>query len=120
MASSVPVTAESSGDYDFAVEARSQWALARQRFGRHRLAVASLVLLTLDAHRWSQPVRAADDSANGPALWEDARIYAYGDVIGFGGYTALAAANGVAHPFWIATGTGDDHEVFTARLASRG
>jgi hypothetical protein len=48
------------------------------------------------------------------------RIYAYGDVIGFGGYTALAAANGIAHPFWIATGIGDDHEVFTARVASRG
>ena len=52
------------------------------------------------------------------SLWEDARIYGYGDNGGFGGYVSVAAAKGVAHPLWIDTRDlgGNQEEVFAARL----
>ena len=49
---------------------------------------------------------------------EDARIYGFGDMIGFGGYTGLAVRDGVAHPMWIDTRNpeGRLQEVYAARL----
>jgi hypothetical protein len=63
-------------------------------------------------------VRAARASASPEVLWEDARVYSFGDVIGFGGYTALSAARGKAHPLWIDTSDrgGRKQEVFGATL----
>jgi hypothetical protein len=51
-------------------------------------------------------------------LWEDARIYAYGDTIGYGGSTAVAAVGGAVHPLWIDTSDrrGRRQEVFAATL----
>jgi hypothetical protein len=71
-----------------------------------------------DGRTWAKPLRAARDSASPEVLWEDARVYAFGDVIGFGGYTAVAAAGGVAYPLWIDTRDleGNKQEVFAARL----
>jgi hypothetical protein len=67
---------------------------------------------------WTPPVRVTAPSANSDTLWEDARIYGYGDNGGFGGYVALAVADGVAHPLWIDTRDlgGNQEEVFAARL----
>lgn len=67
---------------------------------------------------WSTPVRAARESASPEVLWEDARVYSFGDVIGFGGYTAVSAARGKAHPLWIDTSDrgGRKQEVFGATL----
>jgi hypothetical protein len=67
---------------------------------------------------WSRPLRVARDSSSPEVLWEDARVYAFGDVIGFGGYTALTASRGVLQPLWIDTRdrAGKKQEVFTARL----
>jgi hypothetical protein len=71
-----------------------------------------------DGRRWTTPVRAARDSASAEVLWEDARVYAFGDVIGYGGSTAVAAAGGHVHPLWIDTGDlgGRKQEVFGATL----
>ena len=67
---------------------------------------------------WTTPVRASAESADVTALWEDARIWGFGDEIGYGGYTAVAASNGVVHPFWIDTSdpNGRKQEIFTATL----
>ena len=72
-----------------------------------------------DGRQWMTTVRAAQESANTHVLWEDARIYGFGDMIGFGGSTALVTHNGVAHPLWIATGGIDDQDVFSARIEAR-
>jgi ABC-type dipeptide/oligopeptide/nickel transport system permease subunit len=71
-----------------------------------------------DGRRWTTPVRAARDSASAEVLWEDARVYAFGDVIGYGGSTGVAAAGGQVHPLWIDTGDlgGNKQEVFGATL----
>jgi hypothetical protein len=71
-----------------------------------------------DGRRWTPPVRAASFSENPGVLWEDARIFGYGDAGGFGGYVGVAAANGVAHPLWIDTRDvgGNREEVFAARV----
>jgi hypothetical protein len=68
--------------------------------------------------RWAKPVRAAAPSQNPFVLWEDARIYGYGDSGGYGGYAAVAAAGGVAHPLWIDTRDvgGNQEEVFGSTL----
>ena len=57
-------------------------------------------------------------SASPEVLWEDARVYAYGDILGYGGYTALTVARGTAHPFWIDTRdlAGKKQEVFSATV----
>lgn len=74
-----------------------------------------------DGRRWATPVRPAQASANVQVLWEDARIYGYGDSGGYGGYTGLAAAHGVAYPLWIDTRDVDANgeEVFGARLPAK-
>jgi len=71
-----------------------------------------------DGRRWSKPVRAARDSASPEVLWEDARVYAFADVVGYGGSTAVAAAHGTVHPLWIDTRNlrGREQEVFGATL----
>lgn len=70
-----------------------------------------------DGQHWARPVRAARDPASADVLWEDARIFEYGDTIGYGGSTAVAAAAGV-HPLWIDTSDpgGRRQEVFAATL----
>jgi hypothetical protein len=72
-----------------------------------------------DGRTWLRPVRAAESSADVAVLWEDARIFGFGDEIGYGGYTGLAVANDVAHPLWIDTRdlAGRKQEIFTARIA---
>ena len=71
-----------------------------------------------DGRQWTKPVRAARDSASPDVLWEDARVYAYGDVIGYGGTTSVTAAGGGVHPLWIDTRDlgGRKQEVFGATL----
>lgn len=71
-----------------------------------------------DGRTWTEPVRAARESANTQVLWEDARVYSFGDVIGFGGYTAVTATGGKAHALWIDTRDlgGRKQEVFGATL----
>jgi hypothetical protein len=66
-------------------------------------------------------VRPARASANVQVLWEDARIYGYGDSGGYGGYTGVSAAGGAAYPLWIDTRNVDarGEEVFGARLPAR-
>jgi hypothetical protein len=71
-----------------------------------------------DGRHWTEPVRAARDSASPDVLWEDARVYAFGDVIGYGGSTGVAAAHGSVHPLWIDTRDldGKRQDVFAATL----
>jgi ABC-type dipeptide/oligopeptide/nickel transport system permease subunit len=71
-----------------------------------------------DGRHWAKPVRAARDSSSPDVLWEDARVYSFGDVIGYGGTTSVAAAHGTAHPLWIDTRDlgGRKQEVFGATL----
>ena len=74
-----------------------------------------------DGRNWSTPVRAGPDSANAGVLWEDARIFGFGDAGGFGGYPGLAVRKGVAHPLWIDTRGlgGAAEEIYGARLTTR-
>ena len=71
-----------------------------------------------DGRTWAKPVRVAKDSASPDVLWEDARVYAYGDIIGYGGTTSVAVAGGRVHPLWIDTRDvgGRKQEVFGATL----
>jgi ABC-type dipeptide/oligopeptide/nickel transport system permease subunit len=71
-----------------------------------------------DGRRWTKPIRAARDSSSPDVLWEDARVYEYGDVIGYGGTTSVTAAGGAIHPLWIDTRDlgGRKQEVFGATL----
>ena len=71
-----------------------------------------------DGRSWPRPVRVARAAADPSSLWEDARIFGFGDKIGYGGYTGLAVAGGFAHPLWIDTTdpAGRLQEVFGARL----
>ena len=71
-----------------------------------------------DGRHWATPVRPARASANVQVLWEDARIYGYGDSGGYGGYTGVAAGGGAAYPLWIDTRNvgARGEEVFGARL----
>jgi peptide/nickel transport system permease protein len=73
---------------------------------------------SVDGRQWAKPVRAARDAASADVLWEDARVYSFGDQIGYGGSTAVAAARGRAHPLWIDTSDpgGKKQEVFAATL----
>lgn len=71
-----------------------------------------------NGRQWTKPVRATSPSANQGVLWEDARIFGFGDSGGYGGYVSVAAAGGVAHPLWIDTRDvgGNREEVFGATL----
>lgn len=77
--------------------------------------------VSTDGLRWAKPVRPARAWANVQVLWEDARIYGFGDAGGYGGYTGLAARGGTAHPMWIDTRdlNANNEEVFTARLPAK-
>jgi hypothetical protein len=68
--------------------------------------------------RWTTPVRVASPSENQDTLWEDARIYGYGDNGGYGGYVTVTAHAGVVHPLWVDTRDigGNQEEVFSATL----
>jgi hypothetical protein len=69
-----------------------------------------------DGRTWSRPVRAAPASQNPIVLWEDARIYGYGDSGGWGGYVGVAAADRTVHPLWIDTRDigGNREEIFAS------
>jgi hypothetical protein len=71
-----------------------------------------------DGKHWAEPVRAADPSQNPGVLWQDATIGGYGDSAAYGGYPAVAAAAGVAHPLWIDTRDvgGNREEVFASNI----
>jgi hypothetical protein len=71
-----------------------------------------------DGRRWTKPVRATTPSANQAVLWEDARIFGFGDSGGYGGYVGVAAAGGLVHPLWIDTRDvgGNQEEVFGSTL----
>ena len=71
-----------------------------------------------DGRRWTTPVRAASPSENPDTLWEDARIFGYGDNGGYGGYVAVTAHAGVVHPLWVDTRDigGNEEEVFSATV----
>jgi hypothetical protein len=56
-----------------------------------------------DGKHWAEPVRAAEPSQNPGVLWADASIAGFADSAAYGGYTAVAAADGAVHPFWIDT-----------------
>src|SRR5919197_1470312 len=51
-----------------------------------------------DGRRWTTPVRAASPSENPDTLWEDARIFGYGDNGGYGGDPARTAQPRGGHP----------------------
>jgi hypothetical protein len=51
----------------------------------------------------TRPLRATKVSASQQVVIEDARIYGFGDTIGYGGHTALALAGDVPYPLWIDT-----------------
>ena len=72
-----------------------------------------------DGRRWSTPVRASPASANAGVLWEDARIFGFGDSGGYGGYPGLAVRNGIAQALWIDTRGlgGDEEEIYGGRLS---
>jgi hypothetical protein len=72
-----------------------------------------------DGKTWKTPVRTTKVSASQQVLIEDARIYGFGDFIGYGGYPALVVAGTEAYPFWIDTRDlgGRRQEVFGARLS---
>jgi hypothetical protein len=74
--------------------------------------------VSTDGRRWTKPVRPARAWASVQVLWEDARIYGYGDSGGYGGYTGLAAHGGMAYPMWIDTRdlNANNEEVFSARV----
>jgi len=71
-----------------------------------------------DGLRWTEPLRASPDAASPDVLWEDARVYSFGDIIGFGGTTGVVATHGRVHPFWIDSRDlgGRKQEVFGATL----
>jgi hypothetical protein len=71
-----------------------------------------------NGRQWTKPVRVTPASANQGVLWEDARIFGFGDSGGYGGYIGVAAAAGVVHPLWIDTRDvgGNQEEVFGATL----
>jgi glutathione transport system permease protein len=74
--------------------------------------------VSADGRDWATPVRTTAVSANQEVLIEDARIFGFGDLIGYGGYTGLAVTGGTAHPLWIDTRDlgARLQEVFGARL----
>jgi hypothetical protein len=74
-----------------------------------------------DGQHWARPVRATRVSASTEVLWEDARIFGFLDMFGYGGYPGLAVSGGVAHALWIDTRdlAGHKQEVFAARIAAR-
>lgn len=73
-----------------------------------------------DGRHWARPVRATPVSASTEVLWEDARIFGFLDMFGYGGYPGLAVADGVAHPLWVDTRdlAGRKQEIFAARIAA--
>lgn len=74
--------------------------------------------ISRNGRAWATPVRTTVVSANQEVLIEDARIYGFGDLLGYGGYTGLAVTRGTAHPLWIDTRDlgAKLQEVFGARL----
>jgi len=76
---------------------------------------------TRDGRQWATPLRVTGPSASAEVLWEDARIYGFGDNGGWGGYVGLTAANGKAHALWVDTRDlgGNQEEIFGGTLSAR-
>jgi hypothetical protein len=104
-----------------AVDPKTQelWSCYYDTTGAFKLAKAWFsCTVSRDGKHWTKPVRPAREAASVSVLFEDARIYGFGDSGGYGGYTGLAAAGGVAYPMWIDTRDvyAANEEVFAARL----
>ena len=98
------------------------WACFYDTSGDSKRATAWFsCTVSADGRRWATPVRPARASSSVQVLWEDARIYGYGDSGGYGGYTGLAARGGMAYPMWIDTRNlnANAEEVFSARLPAK-
>jgi hypothetical protein len=74
--------------------------------------------ISRDGRHWATPVRPALASSSAEVLWEDARLYGFGDSTAFGGYPAVAVAGGIAHPMWTDTRDllGRKEEIYSATL----
>ena len=76
---------------------------------------------SVDGHAWTKPVRAAEQSVDPNILWADAIVFGFGDNVGYGGYTGVAASGGVVHPLWIDShDEGNQEEVFGSRIEAAG
>jgi hypothetical protein len=74
-----------------------------------------------DGRTWTKPVRASGRSVNPNVLWSDATVFGFGDTVGYGGYTGVAASGGFVHPLWIDShDEGNSEEVFGSRIEAAG
>jgi hypothetical protein len=74
-----------------------------------------------DGRQWTKPVRATKQSVDPSILWADAIAFGFGDTVGYGGYTGVAASGDVVHPLWIdSRDEGNQEEVFGARIKAAG
>jgi peptide/nickel transport system permease protein len=73
-----------------------------------------------DGRHWARPVRVARQPEDAFVLWADALRAGFGDLIAYGSYPGVAAAEGVAHPMWIDARDRSnlDQEIVTARVPS--
>jgi hypothetical protein len=70
---------------------------------------------------WTEPVRASGQSVDPNILWGDAIVFGFGDNVGYGGYTGVAASGDAIHPLWIDShDKGNQEEVFGSRIAAAG
>jgi hypothetical protein len=70
-----------------------------------------------DGRTWTKPVRAGGRSVDPRVLWGDAIVFGFGDTVGYGGYTGVAASGGIVHPLWIDShDEGSQEEVFGSRI----
>ena len=70
-----------------------------------------------DGRTWTKPVLASKQPVSPSFLWADALVFGFGDTVGWGGYTGVAASGDIAHPLWIDTQEqGKQEEVFGARI----
>jgi hypothetical protein len=66
-------------------------------------------------------VRGTGRSVDPSVLWADAIVFGFGDTVGYGGYTGVAASGGVVNPLWIDShDEGNSEEVFGARIEAAG
>ena len=70
-----------------------------------------------DGRQWTEPVRAAGQSVDPRILWGDAVVFGFGDTVGYGGYTGVAASDGFLYPLWIDShDKGNQEEVYGAAI----
>jgi hypothetical protein len=74
-----------------------------------------------DGRQWTKPVRASGQSVDPRVLWADAIVFGFGDNVGYGGYTGVAASGGFVHPLWIDShDEGNSEEVYGSRIEAAG